>query len=108
MIPTDELQFKDVTLKRNQVFENEWRIGRVVLNSLVLDSVDAFVRLRDCPPEDAPKCTVIGEAGGRLSWDGGVPPGQARSFDEALTFRNTPPAKRLVWDYTVLEARAAR
>ena len=79
-----------------------WKVTGTVRNRSqhVLSSVTAVATLEECK---AGKCEIIDQAD--LSISDTVPPGQARHFEDYVSFRAPPPADYR-WSYTVKEIRA--
>lgn len=108
-IPPSQLQLTDVTL--NPAYANSYRLAGRVINRSPRYSVTGIafrVKVEDCPaPPAAAGCVTIGE--GRAAIAPTIPPGQARDFDELVTFDKGAPAVRgqMKWSY-VIESIHAR
>lgn len=82
--------------------------GRVVNHSKqhTLSGLTVDVKVDDCPVSGGGECMTIGET--TVNVNAIVPPGQARDFDEQLSFERTAlnPRGRMVWHYAVQSVRA--
>ena len=81
--------------------------GRLVNHSrqYTLNGVMVDVKVDDCP-DDGAACVTIGET--TVTVNASVPPGQARDFEEQLSFERATlkPRGHMVWHYTVQSVRA--
>lgn len=100
-----ELKFEGVTLKPD--YSGYTLSGRLINGSAqyTLKQVTLKVTMRDCSGESERNCLIIGESNEYVHL--GVPPGQARDFNELVYFSGgaLKPRGRLVWDYSVVEVK---
>lgn len=101
-IAADEIVLQDLSLSNSY---SSYKIAGRLKNmsrEYAVDWLSLKVSMHDCPSEQySASCVTIGE--GTMSYSSPVPPGQARDFNEYVSFDNASfkPTGNLVWTYAV-------
>ena len=99
LIKPAEVQLTDLTL-RDGVGTRRVFAGRVknLSTAYTLSAVSLRLTAYDCPGQEISKtCDIIGQADVTAAVR--VPPGQARSFEQYVSFVNMPPPRNFKWSY---------